>query len=100
MPRTDDILLFLYLVNVNQPISRDALLAEYKGMIRQISKPKRDARQLFDYISARLTRDGSILSKDGLYSITLLGQRKIAAGGLARSRDKNRLFLLKTLMYK
>lgn len=100
MPRTDAILLLLYLVNINQPISRDTLAAEYNEMIHKISRSKRGEHEQFDGILARLTEDGSLLSKDGLYSITLLGQRKIAAGGLARSRDKNRLFLLKTLMYK
>jgi hypothetical protein len=100
MAETDYFLLILYLINVNQPVSSDALASEYENFLRGIPRLKSEARLPFEEVVARLIKDGSALVQGGLYSITLHGLRKIAASGLDRSRDKNRLFLLKTLLYK
>lgn len=100
MADTEYFLLLLYLINVNQPVMHSVLAVKYKHYLRQLPSLKSETNLSFDELLSRLTKDGSVLERDGAYSITLLGLHKIAASGLDRSRDKNRLFLLKTLLYK
>jgi hypothetical protein len=95
--RPDVLTGLLYLINILQPVSGFDLEREFKGLskpLRQTSEPNATCQSLLD----RLEKYDLIMKIKGRYSVTREGLRHISTAGLSRSRDKNRLFILKDLL--
>ena len=93
MYESDRPLILLYLVNVLQPVPRARLRKEYETL-SQVNITLSGFNQMLE----QLVRTGFVLKKKRLYSVSGSGLQRVSAFGLARIRDRNRLFLIKKLL--
>jgi hypothetical protein len=90
--------ILLYLINVLQPVSAARLRREFEKLT-----PGRQNRHVtpslgFAQMMERHSNNRLIFKRKGLYAVTGAGLQAVSAFGLARARDRNRLFLLKELL--
>ena len=93
MYESDRPLILLYLVNVLQPTPRARLRKEYETL-----SEANITLSGFNQMLEQLVRTGFVLKKKGLYSVSSSGLQRVSAFGLARIRDRNRLFFIKKLL--
>jgi hypothetical protein len=88
-------LMLLYLVNVLQPVSEARLRREFGKLSNDAVPTSSEFREMV----RQLLRNRFILKRKSLYAVTSSGLQKVSSFGLGRARDRNRLFLIKKLLY-
>jgi hypothetical protein len=91
-------LMLLYLINVLQPVRPGHLRREFESFARSQGVDAESFVSGFGRILGQLKQNRLVLKRHGRFSVTSSGLQKVAAFGLARSRDRNRLFFLKKLL--
>ena len=96
MQTTDLLLRLLYLVNLLEPVSNATLEAEFHRFVKKGDLSGKIPT--YNSLLERLKLRKLVIEKKGRYSVTYVGLNRIASAGLSRARDKNRLFILKSML--
>lgn len=97
MDRSDRLIGLLYLVNVFGPVSNSVLESKFVAFEKSLGRPPSGSPG-YKALVETLRRRGLIVQTKGRYSVTGEGLNQVALAGLSRTRDNNRLFILKNLL--